>query len=113
MSHLAYGTVALTAIGLVFLVRAHSAHKRLLNESEAALKRIYTAKDCLPQIALAYRYGYPAFTVKFQSKQELQIAEEAGLNDIFKREIDALCSDRVRAEAPYTAEQGVYFTYDG
>lgn len=58
-------------------------------------------------------YGYPAFTVTFVSKNELRLAEEAGLNQSFKREIDVLCKGTGPKSSPFSADRGVLLTYQG
>ena len=113
MSYLAYSALALVALLLVLIVRGNAAHRRLQRASEGALARIYMPSSALPQLALSHSYGYPSFQVTFTSKLELQAAADAGLNESFKREIDALCKGRCPKDRPFTAEQGVFFTYDG
>jgi hypothetical protein len=113
MSYLGY--VALLVIGLlaVQIVRARMSLHNLRKASEVAAACVYASSPSIPSLAVSYSYSYPAFTVTFPSKPELQAAADTGLNESFKREIDFLCKGRGPKPRPFTAEQGVFFTYQG
>lgn len=113
MSYLGYVALAMAALLLLSIVRTRTAHKRLQSESEASLARIYEAVPETPRLALSYSYGYPAFKVTFPSEQVLQAAADAGLNELFKRDIDAACRGHGPRSRPFNAEYGVFFTYEG
>jgi hypothetical protein len=113
MSYLGYATLVVLGLLAVQVVRARMALQSLRKASEAAAASVYASSSSMPTLEVNYSYGYPAFTVTFATKPALKAAADAGLNESFKREIDSLCKGRGPKARPFTAEQGVFFTYRG
>ena len=104
-------TLALLLIALTLAGRER--HKRLARSSEAIHRTIYSSFSTPPLLEMSYLYGYPFFKIMFRSQGELEIATESGVNRAFMQEIDALCKSRGPRTRPFSADKGVYFTYEG
>ena len=113
MSNFAFGSLVVLAFLAVVFVRGKLAHVRLRRESEFAATRSYGVASEIPRLDITYSYGYPAFKVTFHTKLELQVADELGRNKDFKREIDTLCKTHGPKNRPFSAEQAIFFTYEG
>ena len=88
-------------------------HKRLVRSSEAIHRTVYSSLSTPPRLEVSYLYGYPFFKITFRSQEELQITTQSGVNLAFMREIEALCKSRGPKSHPFSADQGVFFTYEG
>ncbi len=97
----------------LLIIRGRRRHLRLKSACEAAFSRVYATHPSPPSFEMSYSYGYPAFKITFESKLQLETATHTGINKEFKREINALCKGLGSKERPFTADSGVFFTYQG
>lgn len=109
--YVAYTILILALLLSLLIIRGRRRHLRLKSECEAAFSRIYATYPSPPSFEMSYSYGYPAFKITFESKLQLETATYTGINKAFKREINALCKELGSKERPFTADSGVFFTY--
>lgn len=105
--------LSLAALLAVWFIRGSVRHKRLVSGCEAIFRKIYAAPSPMPRLEIGSSYSYPTFTLTFLSKREREAADEAGLNQSFKHEIDMLCRDYGSKSNPFDADKAVWFTYQG
>jgi len=98
---------------LVLIAVAVWRQQRLKRACRAAFLRVYAEWTPVPHFEMSSSYGYPAFTVLFKTKPEVQAAEQAGLNAAFLREIDELCKGRGSKTRPFEAKVAVFFAHEG
>ena len=72
-----------------------------------------TSTHALPQLKKDSSYGFPAFTLTFQSEAELRQAEESGCISAFKQAIQALYGHTGSKRNPFDADRAVWATYEG
>ncbi len=102
-------------LGMIFAI-IHSIYKireekkRTNRLSQAALKEAFGELDgAMPVIEVGSSYGYPSYSVKFESKEQMDEAETKGRNKIFLQSIQRMH----RNIASFESERAVFFTYEG
>ena len=98
----------------VLLLAASIWQKQQFNRAcRVALRDAYRGFEPLPQLKISSFYGFPAFTVLFRSKREMDTAAEGGLNNALLQRIGKLCENKGRRDNPFRAELAVNFTHSG
>ena len=101
----------------VLLVTSRSRHLKRHSKLEAscleAFARVYGQLTPRPDFAMRYAYGFPAFTVTFQTKEQREQFEKSGSNSLFTEAIARLCADRGDRSNAFDAQRAIYFTYGG
>jgi hypothetical protein len=100
------------AIG-VRLAMVKRRHARLQDSCLAAITRIYAGSDPLPSFTLRYQYGYPAFEIKFRTREQCEQAARLGLNASFTDTVETLCKGLGTSRRPFDAQRAIFFSYIG
>ena len=66
-----------------------------------------------PKYEQTYNHGYPAFTVTFVTKSDLNESKAHGLTAQFSHKIGEICRDAGSKKFPFDAERAIWFTYEG
>ena len=108
--------VGVTIVILILLVVAKQPRVRRERERtqklvDAAFQGAYGELSPPPSVVRSFSYGYPAFEVKFRSKIDMVAA--APQNDLFKAEIGKIFKDHGARKRPFSADQAIFFTYEG
>ncbi|MFZ2276617.1 MAG: hypothetical protein WAW39_02415 [Prosthecobacter sp.] len=91
-------------------IRSGHFHQRHL----VALREAFSAKDIpVPHLKESYSYGWPSFTLTFQTEEDLKLAKEAGCISAFKQKIQLFYDHLGGAENPFDADRAVWATYEG
>ena len=107
----AFYALCLVVIWLV-IARIRSGHFR--QKHLVALQDAFSEKDMpVPQFKESYSYGWPSFTLTFQTEEDLRRAKEAGCISAFKQKIQLFYDHLGGAENPFDADRAVGATYVG
>lgn len=111
--HLSYliGAIALIVI-YVFLSRRNMKedHRLFSLVFDNAFESFLGTK---PSLLIRNSYGFPQFTITFQSEGDMNLAEADGYLRAFKLGIADLCSHCGSKENPFDVDRAVYSTYVG
>ena len=80
---------------------------------EALIKAFVEAGLPLPEIKVQNTYGFPFFTLTFESEAALQQPEASGGIASFRQVIQNLYGDIGPKRQPFNAERAIYATYTG
>jgi hypothetical protein len=108
--------VGVAAVILVLLILANQPRVRRERERtqkliDAAFRDAYAQLSAPPSITRSSSYGYPAFEIKFRSKPEMAAAARG--NELFKTEIGKIFEGHGPRSRPFSADQAIFFTYEG
>jgi len=106
----------IAAAGLVyFWIRI--SRMRLSQEEQrdiAALRSIFSGDELkTPQFKRGASYGFPTFTLTFDSESALRQAEGSGHIGSFKQYIQSTYANIGGKQNPFNAEFAIYVTYEG
>jgi len=93
---------------IFLLIRA----KIINTKYKKVFDNVYKNTSPTPKYELRSSYGYPSFTITFDSVESLIGAEEEGLNHSFLKDIQELCKDMGSKDNPFNSEKAVFFTTD-
>ena len=106
--------LAITVLVIVVLVfRSISKQRTREQQYWAAFESVFSSLPATPKYEQRYSYGYPAFTVTFASKPDLDENRTNGLTERFTKRIGELCKDSGSKKHPFDAERAIWFTYEG
>jgi hypothetical protein len=86
-------------------------HKKLEHACVSAFTHTYAESRQRPSLSISYHYGFPAFEIAFQTRQQRD--EAAGLNASFVEAIQTLCDGLATPGNPFDARKAIAFTYPG
>jgi hypothetical protein len=110
-SFFGFGAIALFT-GFMLIVQ--QAEKRTRARYSAAFDQAFASfQRAKPELKMERHYGFPSFTVTFQSEQDMQAAENTGHLNNFKLAIQELCAHRGWKANPFNVDRAVYATYVG
>ena len=66
-----------------------------------------------PTLEIRHGYGFPHFTVTFQSEDDMNVAEASGHLNSFKSTINEICGHYGSKKRPFNVEWAVSVTYVG
>ncbi len=100
--------MAAIVLTLGFL-RLYFRSKRIKRLQNKAFEKAYGNQNFHePELQITASYGYPAFTLRFRTKNDFEYAEINGLNKVFKEEIQFIHGD----EGEFDSDHAVFITYD-
>ena len=67
----------------------------------------------VPHLTEGYIYGYPYFTLTFESETEMKLAEQTKCIAAFKQSIQSLYGHLGGSRKPFSADRAVAATYEG
>ena len=105
------GIVVLIVLTVANQARVGRERERTNKLIDAAFHDAYAQLVHPPSIGRSYSYGYPAFEIKFRSRLEMEAA--AAHNGVFKTAIDNIFKDLGSRTCPFSADQPIFFTYEG
>ena len=77
---------------------------------KTVFNNIYGQSPSRPICKINGSYGFLHFTVTFKSKEELDAANQNGLNQRFSKEIEELLKNTGSNENPFQVERAIFFT---
>jgi hypothetical protein len=105
------GLALLVALVIVALRRSRKVRDQTRKIADEAFLDAYGQLSPPPSIVVSFRYGYPAFEIKFRSKSEMVAA--AARNAAFKAGINKAFEGYGPRSRPFSADMAIFFTYEG
>jgi hypothetical protein len=111
--------IFITVLAAVFIAAAsylifnNSKYRRFQGACDSAFDQVYSTFHPKPSLEHSNSYGFPNFTVMFDSKNTSERAASEGLNALFKERIAEICRGRGSTERPFNADLAVGFGYPG
>ena len=105
------GVFLLLGVWIAYVNIREKQHRRAcLSAFEDAFERF---GGRAPALEIKSAYGFPAFTITFESEEDLERAESEGYIRAFKDSIQELCGSFGRSGQPFDADAAVYATFEG
>jgi len=104
---LALSSLALLLGVVVLLIRRWSMHGK---NYQACFNQVFGSLTRPPKFEYGRSYGFPQFTVTFETRQDLSRAEGEGLTQHFSKLIEALCLDSDSSSNQFDVSRAIWFT---
>ena len=86
-------------------------HSALEASALEAFTRIYSNFNPQPTLKVGYAYGFPKFTITFETKALRDEREKSGSNSSFVNAIAHMCANEGTRARPFEAARAIHFTY--
>ena len=106
----------ITAIPIVVAILLFQASRTRAAEQQRykeVFESVFANSSTKPKYEQEYSYGYPAFTLTFASKAELDEAVSGKITDLFSQRIGEVCRNTGSKKHPFDAERAIWLTYEG
>jgi hypothetical protein len=106
--------LALIAIAVTAYLRFNTVkYRRFQSICDTAFEQVYSQFHPKPSLEKSNSYGFPQFTVMFDSKSTCEKGEAEGLNAVFKDRIAEICFGKGTPEHPFRVDAALSFGYPG